>query len=109
MINEAREMNGLPVVAKNIIKKKKKRGGRMVFGAASSVATDDDESNDYDVEDKQTLQFSKKEGSYMISMSPLRNPKDVQDNEDPYINCPPINFKLTPDPFKMAVSLLTLT
>ncbi|XP_050315862.1 uncharacterized protein LOC126750331 isoform X2 [Anthonomus grandis grandis] len=44
---------------------------------------------------KPTLQIQKKEGTYWITMNPLKDPNTLAENEDPYMECTPMTFKIT--------------
>lgn len=44
---------------------------------------------------KPTLQIKKKDGTYFITMNPLKDPKTLADNENPYMDCTPLQFKIT--------------
>ncbi|KAJ8926012.1 hypothetical protein NQ315_009867 [Exocentrus adspersus] len=55
------------------------------------------EENDVDVQvsPKPTLQIQKKDGAYWITMNPLKDPKTLAENENPYMECTPMQFKIT--------------
>lgn len=44
---------------------------------------------------KPTLQIKKKEGTYFITMNPLKDPYAIEDNENPYVDCTPMQFRIT--------------
>lgn len=44
---------------------------------------------------KPTLQIKKKDGAYFITMNPLKDPKTLVENENPYMDCTPLQFKIT--------------
>lgn len=43
---------------------------------------------------KPTLMINKKEGRYVITMNPLKDPKTLAENENPYMECSPMQFVL---------------
>ncbi|CAH1163676.1 unnamed protein product [Phaedon cochleariae] len=47
------------------------------------------------VSPKPTLHIQKKDGAYWITMNPLKDPKTLAENEDPYMECTPMQFKIT--------------
>lgn len=53
-----------------------------------------------DVKPRPTLHIQKKEGAYWITMNPLKDPKTLVDNEDPYMDCSPMQFRITKKPKK---------
>lgn len=50
--------------------------------------------SDITVAPKPTLQIKKKDGAYLITMNPLKDPKTLADNENPYMDCTPLQFKI---------------
>lgn len=46
------------------------------------------------VNPKATLQIKKREGCYWITMNPLKDPYFLVENEDPYVDCTPLQFKI---------------
>ncbi|KAH1007871.1 hypothetical protein HUJ04_005051 [Dendroctonus ponderosae] len=44
---------------------------------------------------KPTLQIQKKDGVYWITMNPLKDPCTLVENEDPYMECTPMTFKIS--------------
>ncbi|XP_076259333.1 uncharacterized protein LOC143195774 isoform X2 [Rhynchophorus ferrugineus] len=42
-----------------------------------------------------TLQIQKRENAYWITMNPLKDPSTLVENEDPYMDCTPMTFKIT--------------
>lgn len=68
----------------------KSKDGRK-RGAKSQYDSD----TDVTVAPKPTLQIKKKDGTYMITMNPLKDPKTIEDNENPYMDCSPLQFKIT--------------
>ncbi|KAB0792766.1 hypothetical protein PPYR_14725 [Photinus pyralis] len=54
-----------------------------------------DSDTDASVAPKPTLQIKKRDGTYMITMNPLKDPKTIEDNENPYMECSPLQFKIT--------------
>ncbi|XP_030763371.1 uncharacterized protein LOC115887951 isoform X1 [Sitophilus oryzae] len=54
-----------------------------------------DDGADPKVVPKPTLQIQKKEGSYWVTMHPLKDPNTLVENEDPYMDCTPMTFKIT--------------
>lgn len=67
---------------------------------------DDDEQlgGDIKVTPKPTLCIQKKDGAYSIVMNPLKDPKTLVENEDPYMECTPMRFKISPTKFKKSGS-----
>ncbi|KAL1514070.1 hypothetical protein ABEB36_003392 [Hypothenemus hampei] len=53
------------------------------------------EEHDPKVIPRPTLQIQKKEGTYWVTMNPLKDPYSLVENEDPYMNCTPMTFKIT--------------
>lgn len=49
-------------------------------------------------EQKPTLVIEKKNGNYLITLNPLKDPKTVADNEDPYMKCKPMQFIIVKPP-----------
>lgn len=50
-----------------------------------------------EVEPKPTLKIKKeKDGTYYITMHPLKDPKTLAPREDPYMNCTPMQFVIKP-------------
>ncbi|KAG5861912.1 hypothetical protein JTB14_005376 [Gonioctena quinquepunctata] len=56
---------------------------------------------DVNVSPKPTLHIQKKDGSYWITMNPLKDPTTLVDNEDPYMDCTPMQFKITKNKQKL--------
>lgn len=50
--------------------------------------------SDATIAPKPTLQIKKKEGCYLITMNPLKDPKTLVENENPYMDCTPLQFKI---------------
>lgn len=50
--------------------------------------------SDITVTPKPTLQIKKKDGVYLITMNPLKDPKTLAENENPYMDCTPLQFKI---------------
>lgn len=69
------------------LKKKKYHKG----GYASGYDSESDES----IAPKPTLLIKKKDGAYFITMNPLKDPYSIEDNENPYVDCTPMQFKIT--------------
>lgn len=46
------------------------------------------------VNPRPTLQIKKREGCYWITMNPLKDPYSLVENEDPYVDCTPLQFKI---------------
>ncbi|XP_023310511.1 uncharacterized protein LOC111691627 [Anoplophora glabripennis] len=82
-IRAHREAKGLGIL--RLPKFKKNKGG---------IGYDDD-GDDVVVTPKPTLQIQKKDGAYWITMNPLKDPKTLVDNENPYMECTPMQFKIT--------------
>lgn len=53
------------------------------------------ESSDEEIEPKPTLVIQKKEGSYLITLNPLKDPKTLAPYENPYMQCKPMQFVIT--------------
>ncbi|XP_074042075.1 uncharacterized protein isoform X1 [Leptinotarsa decemlineata] len=87
-IRAHRQMKGLGIL--NVPKFRKDRKG----------IHSDDEIN---VSPKPTLHIQKKDGSYWITMNPLKDPLTLADNEDPYMECTPMQFKITKNKQKPAI------
>lgn len=51
--------------------------------------------SDPEISPKSTLQIKKKDGCYLITMNPLKDPNTLEDNENPYMDCTPMQFKIT--------------
>lgn len=66
-------------------KRRRRKDGRSVYGSES----------DDSIPPKPTLQIKKKEGTYYITMNPLKDPYSIADNENPYVDCTPMQFKIT--------------
>ena len=58
------------------------------------------DSEEEEVIPKPTLIIQKKDGNYLITMHPLKDPKKLEDREDPYMRCKPIQFVITKPPKK---------
>ncbi|KAK9884146.1 hypothetical protein WA026_005097 [Henosepilachna vigintioctopunctata] len=43
---------------------------------------------------KPTLQIKKRDGVYYITMNPLKDPRTLVNNENPYMECTPMQFKI---------------
>lgn len=54
----------------------------------------DSSESDVTVAPKPTLQIKKKDGVYHITMNPLKDPKTLEENENPYMDCTPLQFKI---------------
>lgn len=52
------------------------------------------------VRPKPTLHITKKDGVYNIIMNPLKDPKTLAETEDPYMECTPMQFKITKNKLK---------
>lgn len=70
---------------------KKKRKRRKGGGYSNYDGSESDES----IPPKPTLQIKKKDGAYFITMNPLKDPYGIEDNENPYVDCTPMQFKIT--------------
>lgn len=53
------------------------------------------EESEEEVEPRPTLLVKKKDGSYYVTVHPLKDPKTVVEREDPYMNCTPMQFVIT--------------
>ncbi|GJQ78372.1 hypothetical protein Trydic_g22198 [Trypoxylus dichotomus] len=69
-------------------KSSKKRLRKNAYGV---YETDSEQ----EIHPKSTLQIKKKDGCYLITMNPLKDPFSLEDNEDPYMDCTPMQFKIT--------------
>lgn len=47
---------------------------------------------------KPTLRIQRKDGHLFVTMNPIKNLADLKNCPDPYLNCKPIQFKISPDP-----------
>lgn len=54
----------------------------------------DSSESDVTVAPKPTLQIKKKDGVYHITMNPLKDPNTLEENENPYMDCTPLQFKI---------------
>lgn len=95
-IKNRREELGIPDPPElKIISKKKTQ-----FGQESEESEDE-------IEPRPTLRIKKKDGTYHITVNPLKDPKTVVDREDPYMNCTPMQFIITRNkPYKPSLSSL---
>lgn len=66
-------------------KKKSKRDPNSPYSSSSGET----------VAPRPTLQIKKREGTYWVTMNPLKDPCGLEDNENPYIDCNPMQFKIT--------------
>lgn len=53
------------------------------------------EESEEEIEPKPTLIVKKIQGTYHITVHPLKDPRTVVDREDPYMNCTPMQFVIT--------------
>lgn len=91
MIKKHRELKGLKMQFPPDPNGPLRRGKRKKGGAYSAYGSESDES----ITPKPTLQIKKKEGTYFITMNPLKDPYAIEDNENPYVNCTPMQFRIT--------------
>nr|CAI5856737.1 unnamed protein product [Callosobruchus analis] len=54
-----------------------------------------DSSDEIRVHPKPTLHICKKDGAYLITMNPLKDPYSLVENENPYMDCTPMQFRIT--------------
>lgn len=73
----------------------------LVAGPGKRRGLDSD--SDVTVAPKPTLHIQKKDGVYMITMNPLKDPKTLEDNENPYMDCTPLQFKIIKNKNKVKV------
>lgn len=52
---------------------------------------------------KPTLQIKKKDGCYWITMNPLKDPFSLAENENPYMDCTPMQFKIVKNKEKVKI------
>lgn len=69
-------------------KKKIRKKTRSQKGSAYETSSDET------IPPKPTLQIKKREGAYWITMNPLKDPQTLEDNENPYMECEPMQFKI---------------
>ncbi|KAI4469109.1 l-asparaginase [Holotrichia oblita] len=77
-----------PLVIGPSPKPSKKRMRKNAYGV---YETDSEQ----EIAPKSTLQIKKKDGCYLITMNPLKDPNTLEDNENPYMDCTPMQFKIT--------------
>lgn len=53
-------------------------------------------SSEEEIVPKPTLEIKKNKGSYYIKMNPLKDPSTYTENDYPYLDCTPMQFKVTP-------------
>lgn len=82
-IEEHRQAKGL-VMSNELTVRPSRRRIRHEYESESDVT----------VAPKPTLQIKKKDGVYHITMNPLKDPKTLEDNENPYMECTPLQFKI---------------
>lgn len=70
------------------------------FAESPGEIQEEDFGKDVKVTPKPTLSIQKKDGAYEIIMNPLKDPKTLADNEDPYMECTPMRFKISPTKVK---------
>lgn len=89
-IREYREKRGIPEppALRMLVRKKK---------TTQVYQTEEDEAYEAP-EQKPTLVIEKKNGNYLITLNPLKDPKTVADNEDPYMKCKPMQFLIVKPP-----------
>ncbi|KAF5280856.1 hypothetical protein FQR65_LT03005 [Abscondita terminalis] len=85
MIIAHRRARGLELLEPLTIPKKKKNR----YDGKSDSETD------VTIAPKSTLQVKKKDGAYLITMNPLKDPNNIKENESPYMDCSPLQFKIT--------------
>ncbi|CAH1955441.1 unnamed protein product [Acanthoscelides obtectus] len=54
-----------------------------------------DSTDEIRVHPKPTLHICKKDGAYLITMNPLKDPYSLVENENPYMDCTPMQFRIT--------------
>lgn len=82
------ELGLKPLMAGPTPKPSKKKLRRNAYGV---YETDSEQ----EISPRSTLQIKKKDGCYLITMNPLKDPYTLEDNEDPYMDCTPLQFKIT--------------
>ncbi|KAF5297081.1 hypothetical protein FQA39_LY02661 [Lamprigera yunnana] len=90
-------------VAKMIMAHRRAKGLQMLQSQSAKdgkrsktqLAKDYDSDSDASVAPKATLRVKKKDGAYVIIMNPLKDPETMGENENPYMNCSPLQFKIT--------------
>ncbi|XP_063919180.1 uncharacterized protein LOC135134430 [Zophobas morio] len=89
-IRKHRAAQGLPMLEVNRFRTGKKDYDRTE--SATSV----------NVKPKATLQIKKHDGCYWITMNPLKDPHTLVENENPYMECTPLQFKISKNKDKKA-------
>ena len=67
-------------------KKRRRKNAQGVY--------EESDSDEVPVVPKPTLQITKKDGCYLITMNPLKEPDTFEDNESPYLDCTPMQFRI---------------
>ncbi|XP_060536280.1 uncharacterized protein LOC132708157 [Cylas formicarius] len=81
------------IIAQRIRAHRQSKGLGMF--ALPSFKTEGAQYNELKLQPKPTLQIQKKEGCYWITMNPLKDPHSLSENENPYMECSPMTFKIT--------------
>ncbi|KAL3285597.1 hypothetical protein HHI36_000126 [Cryptolaemus montrouzieri] len=81
-------------VARRIIKHRKDRTMNPQEERRRKKRKNDDDSESEMICPKPTLEIKKREGVYHITMNPLKDPNILEMNENPYLDCTPMQFKV---------------
>lgn len=87
-IEEHRRLLGILAPASQ--KPSKRRMKKKKDGTYGGYESESEE----DLAPKPTLLIKKKDGFYWITMNPLKDPATLEENENPYIDCTPMQFKI---------------
>ncbi|KAK9884144.1 hypothetical protein WA026_005095 [Henosepilachna vigintioctopunctata] len=81
-------------VAKAIIKHRKAQNNYPFENNQKKGKKRNDDSEPKLICPKPTLEVKKREGAYFITMNPLKDPNTLQQNENPYLDVTPMQFKV---------------
>ncbi|EFA06328.1 uncharacterized protein LOC659255 [Tribolium castaneum] len=81
-IRKHREAQGLQMLELRDFRRGKKGGGAYESGTSINI------------QPKPTLHIKKHDGCYWITMNPLKDPHTLVENESPYMDCTPMQFKI---------------
>ncbi|XP_044264730.1 uncharacterized protein LOC123011389 [Tribolium madens] len=81
-IRKHREAQGLHMLELKDFRRGKKGGGAYESGTSINI------------QPKPTLHIKKHDGCYWITMNPLKDPHTLVENESPYMDCTPMQFKI---------------
>ncbi|XP_045479461.1 uncharacterized protein LOC123684295 isoform X2 [Harmonia axyridis] len=81
-------------VARAILKHKRANSSNPQEEKKVKRRKNDDDSENELICPKPTLEIKKREGIYHITMNPLKDPNTLQMNENPYLDCTPMQFKV---------------